>query len=133
MILFLDEFGNAHSAIKGAALTLLQERFAGDTKLHPDTRIILASNAEAQSEGGHSYGAPTIGRLTRIQMVPLIDEVSAYFEKLGAEGSNLNALASDFAATLCKEPSLLQLEPPPGSIRAQRSWGAPRSWERMLW
>lgn len=131
-VLFLDEFGNAHSAIKGAALTLLQERYAGDTLLHPDTRIILASNPMETSEGGHDYGAPTLGRLTRVRVVPDLREVQSYFGGVGTVGSTLNTWARDFAATLEVEPKLLQLSPPPGSVRAQRQWGAPRSWERGL-
>ncbi len=131
-ILFLDEFGNAHSAIKGAALTLLQERYAGDTRLHPDTRIILASNPMDQSEGGHDYGAPTIGRLTRVLVVPLLSEVQGYFGTLGAQGSTLEAWARDFSATLGMEPRLLQVDPPQGSVRAGRPWGAPRAWDRAL-
>lgn len=130
-VLFLDEFGNAHSAIKGAALTLLQERYAGDTRLHPDTRIVLASNPTDQAEGGHEYGAPTIGRLTRVHVVPDLAEVSAYFETLGA-GSTFGAWALDFALTLAREPRLLQIDPPPGSVRAGRAWGSPRAWERAL-
>lgn len=131
-ILFLDEFGNAHSSLKGAALTLLQERYAGDTQLHPDTRIILASNPMDQSEGGHDYGAPTIGRLTRIHVVPDLSEVQSFFGTLGAQGSTLEAWARDLAATWGVEPRLLQVDPPQGSVRAGRGWGSPRAWHRAL-
>lgn len=130
-VLFLDEFGNAPGSLKGAALTLLQERYAGDTKLHPDTRIILASNPIDQSEGGHDYGSPTIGRLTRVHVRPDLAEVVTYFEALKGTPA-LEAWALDFALTLSRAPGLLEIEPPPGSARAGRAWGAPRSWERAL-
>lgn len=131
-VLFLDEFGNAHSAIKGSALTLLQERYAGDTQLHPDARIILASNPMDQSEGGHDYGAPTIGRLSRFLVVPDLSEVQSFFATLGTPGSTLEAWARDLAATWGVEPRLLQVDPPAGSVRAGRGWGSPRAWHRAL-
>lgn len=141
-VLFLDEFANANSAIKGSALTLLQGhgagvRYAGDTAMHTDTRFILASNPPEQGEGGHESGGATLGRMLRVKFVPELSEMVAYFGSLhtrynAPQGSTLDLLSRDLAATLSVEPKLLQVEPPPGSIRAQRPWGSGRAWERGI-
>jgi MoxR-like ATPase len=131
-VLFADEMANATSPVKAAFLTIVQGRYAGDFKLHPATRILAASNPIDMSEGGHEAGAPTLGRWTRVEVVPDHDEVRSHFETIGPEGSTLRMLALDLAATWGMDPNLLQLAPPPGSVRAGRGWGNPRSWKRAL-
>lgn len=141
-VLFLDEFANAAPQVKGSVLTMLQghgagARYAGDTIMNPATRFILASNPVEQGEGGHESGGATLGRMLRVHFTPDLSEVQTYFGSLAKRhnapaGGTLDTWACDLAATFGVEPKLLQIEPPPGSIRAQRPWGSGRSWERAL-
>jgi len=50
VMLFLDELSCAAPAVQGAAMRLVYERWAGDIKLHPDTRIVAAMNPPDQAE-----------------------------------------------------------------------------------
>ena len=131
-LLFLDELTCASPAVQGAALRLVYERWAGDTKLHPGTRIVAASNPPEQSSGGWELSLPLLGRMTQLRMRPKVKEVQKFFYELGPRQSTLSNLAVDFAATIEMAPDLLQIEPPPGASSSGRAWGAPRSWERAV-
>jgi len=132
VVLFLDELTCAPATVQAAALRLVFERWAGDQKLHPGTRIIAASNPPEQASGGSELSLPLLGRMTQIKMRPTVKEVQDYFYQLGPEGSTLRSLAVDFAATLEMAPDLLAIEPPPGTAMSGKPWGAPRSYERGL-
>lgn len=131
-LLFLDELTCASPAVQGAALRLVYERWAGDVKLHPGTRIVAASNPPEQASGGWELSLPLLGRMTQIHMRPLHAEVQEYFYALGTEQTQLRNLAIDFAATIEMAPDLLAIDPPPGASSSGKAWGAPRSWERAL-
>jgi len=131
-ILFLDELSCAPPAVQAASLQLIYGRQAGDRYLHPDTRIVAASNPSDQAAGGWDMALPLIGRLTNLKLRPLLSEVQEFFFALGKESSTLRNLAVDYAATLEADPSLLQVDPPPGAQSSGRPWGAPRSWHRAL-
>jgi MoxR-like ATPase len=131
-LLFLDELTCASPAVQGAALRLVYERWAGDQKLHPGTRVIAAANPPEQASGGWELSLPLLGRMTQIKMRPLHSEVQEFFFNLGAAGSSIRNMAVDFAATIEMAPELLAIDPPPGSSTSGRAWGAPRSWERAV-
>ncbi len=141
-ILFLDEYLNAHPALQGASLTLILERWAGDFRLHPDTRIILASNPIAMSAGGHDQSLPSLGRMTTINVEPAIDEFRVWVRSLGSDTPQgakiqtrdqiLRDLAWDLSATLGADPGLIQMMPPAASATSGESWGAPRNYVRAL-
>lgn len=143
-ILFLDEYLNAHPALQGASLTLILERWAGDFRLHPDTRIILASNPIAMSAGGHDQTLPSLGRMTTINVEPTIDEFRLWVRSLGRDPENqgngpivtretiLRDLAWDLSATLGADPKFLEITPPAASSTSGESWGAPRNYVRAL-
>jgi hypothetical protein len=131
-ILFLDELSCAPPAVQGASLQLIYNRRAGDVKLHPNTRIIAASNPPDQAAGGWELAPPLISRLTQIKMRPKKTEVQNYFYALGIEKSMIRRMAVDWAATLEHAPDLLQLDPPVGAQSNGTAWGTPRSWERAI-
>jgi AAA domain (dynein-related subfamily) len=131
-ILFLDELSCAPPAVQAAALQLIFGRYAGDSKLHDGTRIIAASNPADQAAGGWDLALPLIGRMTQQRLEPQMKEVQSFFFALGKDETTLHRLAVDFGATLEADPSLLQINPPPGAQSAGSPWGAPRSWHRAL-
>jgi hypothetical protein len=132
ILLFLDELSCATPAVQGAAMRLVYERWAGDARLHPGTRIVAAMNPPEQAAGGWEIALPLLGRMTQIRVRPTLNEVKTYFFNLGAEGSVLRSLGVDLAATLEMAPDLIAIDPPAGVAAAGRNWGSPRSWERAL-
>ncbi len=147
VILFLDELTCASPAVQGAALRLVYERWAGDVRLHPGTRIVAAANPPEQASGGWELSLPLLGRMTQINMCPQHKEVQDYFydldakfivkpngerERVQAEMTTAQSLATDFAATIEMAPDLLCIHPPPGTSSSGKAWGAPRSWERGI-
>lgn len=144
VILFLDELTCASPAVQGAALRLVYERWAGDVKLHPGTRIVAAANPPEQASGGWELSLPLLGRMTQVCMRPATLEVQDYFYALDAEFDHKSkervsgpmttaqTIATDFAATIEMAPDLLCIDPPPGASSSGKAWGAPRSWERGI-
>ncbi len=143
VLLFLDELTCASPAVQGAALRLVYERWAGDVKLHPGTRIVAAANPPEQASGGWELSLPLLGRMTQINMRPTVKEVQEYFYRLDAKfdvhGERIpgkmtttQEIATDFAATIEMAPDLLHIDPPPGASSSGKAWGAPRSWERGI-
>jgi MoxR-like ATPase len=133
-ILFLDEIACAPPAVQAAMLRLILERVAGDEELHPDTRVIAATNPPEQSPGGSDLSAPLIGRVMLLHLRPSHDEVVNYFEDvLGAAGdTTLAAEALDFAATARCAGELLEIDIPEAAVSGNIPWGAPRAWERVV-
>lgn len=143
-ILFLDEYLNAHPALQGASLTLILERWAGDFKLHPETRLILASNPVALSAGGHEQTLPSLGRMRQINVEPTIDEVRTFMRTIGEDtptgvkaGAQTRAqvlrdLGWDLSATLGADPGLLQNTPPPSAATSGESWACGRNYVRAF-
>jgi len=131
-ILFLDEITNCPPLIQAALMRGVLDRVWGDTTMHPDSRLLMACNSAEQSAGGFDVALPLIGRMEIVDLSPLISEVQAYFFGLGKVESTLRSMSVDFAATLEADTSLLQIDPPKGSLQNGNPWGAPRAWERAL-
>ena len=131
-LLFLDELTMAPPPVQGAAMRLVYERWAGDVKLHPGSRIVMAMNPPEQAAGGYELALPMIGRMTKISMSPEKKEVQEYLFNLGEPESAIRRLATDIAATMLVAPDLLQIDPPAGAQQAGKPWGSPRSWERAV-
>lgn len=131
-ILFLDEYLQTGPALQGSSLTLINERRAGDYTLHPDTRIVLASNPVDQGASGQDLAPPALNRVTHVRVRPTLAEVQAYLLALGADGSSLQALATGYSAMLGASPNLLQVEPPAGIAVSQVPWASPRAIVRAL-
>lgn len=131
-ILFTDEIANANVTIQGSILTLINERIAGDVRLHPGTRIIAASNDPETGAGAGELAPPMVGRFHHIRVVPEVSEVQAYLDTYAPAGSTLASLSADLSATLDRSPDLLQLKAPAGIQANPEPWANPRSWERAL-
>ncbi len=131
-LLFLDEIGTAPPAVQAALLRLILERVAGDFKLHPNTRVLGATNPPEQSPGGSELSAPLIGRVMLLHLRPSHEEVLDYFDELGEEGSRLRAEATDFSVTARVQPDLLEIDIPDAAVQGNTPWGAPRAWERAV-
>lgn len=130
-LLFLDEIGQAPPHLQGPALSLVNERLAGDVRLHPDTRILLASNPISSGTSGQELSAPLVNRIHSVVIRPDVAEVSAYLSQIGADGSTLRALGADYSATLDRSPNLLQLDAPAGG-GVGAPWASPRAIVRAL-
>jgi energy-coupling factor transporter ATP-binding protein EcfA2 len=134
MILFIDEVACMPFAVQAAILRLVFERVAGDRKLHPETRIFMATNPEEQAPAGVPISAPLVGRVLLAQLVPDPEEVYAHFTNLAAESGD-EKLAEEFMAfvdTCQVAPSLLQIKIPDEAVGGNVPWGSPRAWERAI-
>lgn len=131
-VLFLDELTQTDSRMQGAAMRLVLERYAGDSKLHQDTAVIGAYNPVSQAVGGTELMPPMTNRFCLIKLVPEIEEIKAHFKTAFAADPHMHDAATEFAATLEVMPTLLQLDPPSGSTVSMAQWASPRSWERAL-
>lgn len=137
VLLLLDEVSCSPWPVQAACLRLVFERWAGDEKLHPFTKIILATNPEEQSPGGVPISAPMMGRVVAFYLRPTADEVRGFFSKLGhPEGSAfdraLRREVTEFVYTSAVMPDLLQIDIPTECVGGNTPWGSPRSWERAL-
>lgn len=131
-ILFIDEVGTAPPAVQAALLRGILERVFGDYKLHPQSRVLAATNPPEQSPGGSELSAPLIGRVMLLHLRPSADEVLDYFDELGADGSRLREEATDFSVTCRVQPDLLEIDIPEAAVSGNTPWGAPRAWERAV-
>jgi len=142
-LLLIDELLTCPATVQAALLALILDRRAGDITLHPDTRILVATNPPEQSPGGVEASAPLVGRMTWAWLQPTVMEVAEWFISDAsvsglptAYGANLReALMIEhaaFSATIECEPKLIQFDPPETSIQGGAPWGAPRNWARGL-
>lgn len=132
-ILFLDELACAPPAVQAAMLRGILERVFGDRKLHPDTRVVGATNPPEQSPGGSELSAPLMGRLAVYHLRPTHTEVTDFFDELEDETlPRLREEAVEFAATLRVQADLLEIDIPEAAVTGNKPWGAPRAWERAL-
>lgn len=65
-VIFMDEFSQATPAVQGATLRVLNERWAGETKLGDHVCFILAANPPECSAGGFDLSAPAANRMVHI-------------------------------------------------------------------
>lgn len=131
-LLFVDELSSAPGPVQAALLRLILDRVAGDRKLHPGTRIIVATNPEEQTPAGSPLSAPLVGRVAMMHLRPSEVEVVKWFQSLGDEGTTLRDEAVDFALTCGVQPDLLQIDLPANCAIGNEPWGAPRAWERAV-
>jgi len=130
-LLLIDELLTCPPSVQAALLALILDRRAGDITLHPETRILVATNPPEQSPGGVEASAPLVGRMTWAWLQPTVSEVAAWFAS-DDSGTSLGLERQVFAAVLGMEPGLLQITPPETTITGGAPWGAPRNWERGL-
>lgn len=132
-LLFLDEIACAPPAVQAAMLRGILERVFGDRRLHPETRVVGATNPSEQSPGGSELSAPLMGRLAVFHLRPTHQEVQDFFDDLEDDSlPRLRDEAVEFAATLRVQADLLEIDIPEAAVTGNKPWGAPRAWERAL-
>lgn len=62
-VVFLDELSASPLPVQAAMLRVINERYVGDEKLHPETWVMAATNPPEQAPGGFDLSAPLMGRL----------------------------------------------------------------------
>lgn len=131
-VLLLDEWVNAPTSTRGAALQLLDERRVGDVALHPDTVIMLCSNLEQQSAGGVLESLPERNRAIRVNLALSHEDWITWIRDQATARDATDPLwseyARDIAATVDARPNLLQLDPPHGLESTNETWATPRAW-----
>lgn len=142
-LLLLDEFLTCSQSVQGPAMRLVLERFAGETPLHPDTRIVCVANPPEQAPGGIQLTAALVNRLVVLACQPEIQEISDYFT--GAPNARLDgaielpdtttyndrltALKVTVGMLLLARPDLAKFEPPPAAINDGEPFASPRAWD----
>lgn len=131
-LLFLDEVSRANEVKQGALLTLINERRAGDFRLHPETIVALAFNG-TENVGAFKLIDVLANRITVIDALPTLEEVCNYLRALGDPESEdpyevqLRDMGIDWAATAERVPQLIQITPAPGTIDNGDQYPSPRA------
>lgn len=132
-LLFLDEISVVPTSVRGPLMRLLLEHVAGGVHLHPDSCVVAAANRPEECPGGIEMDAASVNRVIRLDdFEPTLDELCAFYEKVGELDTRLHEEFVDFAATLKAEPALLDMKPSRAAIDAGAPFGSPRAWERGL-
>lgn len=143
-ILFLDEFSQAAPMTQAAALRLLNERMAGETRLGDEVRIILAANPPESAAGGFDLAPPTANRMVHLDWAGLgADDfgvgLAAGFAAVSPNPAGLVRTPSEsdvlwarqaVAAYVSVNPTALH-SLPQDPAAAGRGWASHRSWEML--
>jgi hypothetical protein len=131
--LFLDELTCVPASVQAPLMRLLLERYAGGTKLHPDSAVIGAANPPEQAPGAVELSAASVNRVIKItDFQPTISEIRGFFDEIGEDESRLREEGRDLAATLSVQVDLIDMTPPRASIDAAAPFASPRAWETGL-
>lgn len=134
-LLFLDEVSRASEIKQGALLTIINERRAGDFKLHDGSIVALAANG-TESTGAFRLIDAMMNRIVVVDALPTLEEVYVYLRGLGSDKNAydlaLRDMAIDWAATAERTPQLIQIEPPLGAADSGEQWPSPRMCEKAV-
>ena len=98
-LLLLDEVTRCTLQRQGCLMTIVNERRIGDSRLHPETIVVLAGNGENTGGTNPLVGA-LVGRCHMANVSLSRAGMTSFFQnKVGKPGSTLNMLALDWAAT----------------------------------
>jgi hypothetical protein len=132
-VLFLDELTSVPVSVQAPLMRLLLEGIAGDSMLHAESCIIGAANRPEECPSGVELTAATVNRVIKlVDYQPTLEELRAFYETIGDEGSRLREEFRDFSATLAVAPDLIEMVPPRTAIDAGAPFASPRAWERGL-
>jgi hypothetical protein len=113
-LLLLDEVTRCTLQRQGCLMTLINERRIGDSRLHPETIVVLAGNGENTGGTNPLVGA-LVGRCHMANVGLSLAGMSNYFQtRVGKPGSTLNMLALDWAATADQRTGLFCTRAPDG-------------------
>lgn len=125
-LLAVDEYTITPEQAGGSLMNLILARMAGDTPLHPETRVVALANHQEHAPGARRIMPSEANRLGFFTMEPKAQEVAAWFAK------NRIATLQEFGLLLPHRVDLLELSPPPAKIEAGKTWASPRAWEHGL-
>lgn len=125
-LLVVDEFTTVPEAVQASLLALLLARMAGDTPLHPGSRVMALANEPKHAPGAVRLMPATANRLGFFTMQPTVQEVADWF------ASRPEPYLAEFGLVLPHKVDMLQIEPPEAKVEAGKTWGSPRAWENGL-
>lgn len=132
-LLFLDELTAVPPSVQAPLMRVLLEQVAGGTPLHPDSAVVAAANRPEECPGGIELSAASVNRVVKlVDYMPTLDELRAFYERVGDAGTRLHEEFLDFSATLAVNSELLDMSPPRPAIDAGAPFASPRAWERGL-
>jgi len=113
-LLLLDEVTRCTMQRQGCLMTLINERRIGDSRLHPESIVVLAGNGENTGGTNPLIGA-LMGRCHMANVTLSLEGMANFFQtRVGAPGSTLNLLALDWAATADQRSGLFCVTAPDG-------------------
>lgn len=142
-VVFFDEYTQASPSVQGATLRVLNERWAGETKIGNHVRFILAANPPECSAGGYDLSAPAANRIMHINWMGASSDDWAMGLTNGWDTITPNysdvavvnvtderkiARKALVAGYVMHNPSALHNMPDDPSA-AGRAWASRRSWE----
>lgn len=125
-LLVLDEFSTIPESAQSSALALLLGNRAGDTPLHPQSRVMALANDPQHAPGAVRLMPATANRLGFFNMTPKIQETAEWFQK------RPELALSEFGLLLPHKTDFVQYEPPSAKVEAGKTWGSPRAWANGL-
>lgn len=125
-LLVIDEFTTMPESVQAVALALLLGNRAGDTPLHPESRVMALANDAQHAPGAVRLMPATANRLGFFSMVPKVQETAAWFAQ------RPEPTLSEFGLLLPHKTDFIQYEPPSSKVEAGKTWGSPRAWENGL-
>lgn len=145
-LLILDEFSNNDPEIKAPNLRLVQERYAGDTKLEDHVSIVAIQNPTHLSANGFDLTAPESNRFVhmkwRFDADEWLDNVLTDFknekvfslDQLLGKGSEADHARARGLVTAYLRANRTNLKPgaPKNEADQAKPWASPRSWTNLM-
>jgi hypothetical protein len=125
-LLVVDEYLTTPEQTGGPLLNLLLGRRAGDTPLHPQSRVMALANEPRHAPSARRMSPAEANRLGFFTMQPTVQEVAKWFAE------RPEPTLSEFGLLLPHRTEFLQIEPPDAKVEAGKTWGSPRAWENGL-
>ena len=121
--IFIDEMNNMDEVGQRACMRIFNERIVGDTRLHPDVRIIGAMNPPDQA-GGFDFNSALTNRFKVVHWKADVNRWIDYIIGL----SNTHAKAAGYFASAKHKAQQF----PATEAARQKKWASMRSWTMAL-
>lgn len=142
----LDEFTTTPEDVQGPAMRLVQERYAGEQPLHPNTRLIVLANPPEQTPAGVELAAPLVNRVVVLHTQITAAEFGDYLDDApsaaldvdlpvlseDARAAAYTALKKHLSPIIRVRPDMLCTEPPAESVTSGVPFASPRAWTMCL-